>query len=188
MQAFPWKGLRFCAISTDGEGMAYTAIPRPPINEDAVKERLDRTLAGLKTNDAIAEFYCEMRAQIALRRARLEEEMTFERSFMAAAENLFKARFGEAKRIPAEGYDITLEGKSEKQYDAEPLLTELGKVITSKELEKAIFPETKLKTNGTEINKLVRAYGAGSDVAKLVEQHTTVVQVGAPKLKIEKRV
>lgn len=157
------------------------------IDEEPIKARINDTLVRLETNEAIAEFYCELRAQVALRRAQLEMEMLFETNFMRAAEQLFTTRMDDSKskRLAATSYDITLESKTEKEYDAEELLLDLKRLLPETEYAKAVFVTQKTSTNGTEINKLARAYGEESNVAKVIAFHTRISPIGRPKLKIE---
>jgi hypothetical protein len=160
----------------------------PEIDEEAVKARINDTLARLDTNEEIAEFYDELRAQVSLRRAQLDTELVFETNFIRAAEALLIKRMEEAnaKRLPAGPFDITLDVKKETVYDAEPLYLELVEVLPPAEFEKAVHIEKAFVTNGTALNKLVRDYGEGSNVGLAVRKHMTVVS-GRAKLKIERK-
>lgn len=162
------------------------AAPHP---DDVLRERIQATIHKLGTNDAKAEFYCDIRAHMALKKKEFEDALLFETNMLRAIEADFKAQLNAKKqsRLPVNDFEVTLERKTEKQYDAEALETELAKIITKKELEAVVQHVEVIKTNGTEINKLVRAYGKGSDVDTIVSRHMTEVETGTAKLKIEAR-
>jgi hypothetical protein len=160
----------------------------PEIDEEAVKARINDTLARLDTNEEIAEFYDELRAQVSLRRAQLDAELIFEVNFLRAAEALLMKRMEEAhaKRLPAICFDITIDVKKDTVYDAVPLYADLMQALPLIDISKAIYKKTEYVTNGTALNKLVRDYGEGSNVGMAVRKHMTVVS-GRAKLKIERK-
>jgi hypothetical protein len=166
---------------------ALQAPPLPEIDEAGTRERIEMLLQNLSTNEAIAEFYDDLRAQVAYRTKQLANELFFETNFLRMAEAELTKRMGNAKRLPVDGFEVKREQKIEKEYNASGLMNGLAPIITKKELEKAVWVEELLKTNGTAINKLARDYGEDSDVAKIIKENMKEVESGRPKFILERK-
>ena len=167
-----------------------TLAPLPDVDESALRERISNTLTTLATNDNIAEFYDEIAGQVALRRAQLEYELIFEINFLKAVEAHFEKLMSNpdapSKRLPSSDFDITLEQKEDKVYEAEPLYRDLSATLPEAEFADACFAKTVYETNGTKLNKLARDYGENSPVGLAIAKHRSI-KYGKAKVSIKRK-
>lgn len=159
------------------------------IDTDAMLAKVNHTLDMLATNDDICEVYEQVLDALSVARAKFDAENVFENTLKTQIEKRFEKAFKDAnaKRLPSNDFIITIDQKTEKVYDAVPLLAALQVALPAKEFEKAVFAKNTVETDGTKINALVKSYGADSPIGKIFEKYRTEVDKGNPKIKIERK-